>query len=164
MRSEVRLLDLWRITRGWRYRLFIASLFSLVTACASIALPLLLNIVFDRVVKSEPTAAHIACIAALILGIGILNAVEAYIVLISAEEIIKAIRKKAVQQLTQLEISEYEKRPLGDLISRVTSDTAALRSGFTSGVVEILGNLLIVVGCCIAMVCLSPTLTIVTIL
>lgn len=164
MRSEVRLLDLWRITRGWRYRLFIASLFSLVTACASIALPLLLNIVFDRVVKSEPTAAHIAFIAALILGIGILNAVEAYIVLISAEEIIKAIRKKAVQQLTQLEISEYEKRPLGDLISRVTSDTAALRSGFTSGVVEILGNLLIVVGCCIAMVWLSPTLTIVTIL
>ena len=164
MRGESRLLDLWRITRGWRHRLFVASLLSLVTACASITLPLLLNIVFDRVVKSEPIETYIICIGALILGIGILNGIEAYIVLVSAEEIIKKLRKDIVQQLTELEISEYEKRPLGDLISRVTSDTTALRSGFTSGAVEILGNLLIVVGCCIAMAYLSPTLTIVTIL
>lgn len=163
MCNEPSLLELWHITKGWRHRFLVASLLSIVSACGSIALPFALNKVFTRIVHSEPVQELIFYIALLVLVVAFINTIEAYLVLISAEGIIRKVRKDAVEQLTELALSEYEKRPTGDLISRITTDTSVLRGAYTSGVVEGLGNIVIVIGCCSAMAYLSLPLTAVSV-
>ncbi|MBN2053780.1 ABC transporter ATP-binding protein [bacterium] len=77
------------------------------------------------------------------------------------QAIVKDIRIDIFAHLTRLGQSFFDKNPVGQLLSRVESDTEALRTMFTYTVVSILSDLIMMVGMLAVMLTLSPRLALV---
>jgi len=54
------------------------------------------------------------------------------------------IRTQIYTKLQNQEVSYYDKNPVGRIITRITSDVDALNELFTSGVIDVLGDLVII--------------------
>ena len=54
------------------------------------------------------------------------------------------LRTQIYTKLQQQEVAYYDKNPVGRIITRVTSDVDALNELFTSGVIDVLGDLVII--------------------
>ena len=54
------------------------------------------------------------------------------------------IRTQIYTKLQQQEVAYYDKNPVGRIITRITSDVDALNELFTSGVIDVLGDLVII--------------------
>ncbi len=71
------------------------------------------------------------------------------------------LRKDSFAHLQKLSMSFFEKRGLGDVISRVTNDIEMIYNALTNGFANLLGGLVSIVGILVAMVVLDVTLSIV---
>ncbi|MBN1354983.1 ABC transporter ATP-binding protein [bacterium] len=80
---------------------------------------------------------------------------------IVGQRIIKEIRIDTFSHLTQLPQSFFDTHPVGQILSRIESDTEALRTMFTYTVVTILSDLLMMFGMLGVMFVLSPRLTLI---
>ena len=54
------------------------------------------------------------------------------------------IRTQVYTKLQQQEVAYYDKNPVGRIVTRITSDVDALNELFTSGVIDVLGDLVII--------------------
>jgi ATP-binding cassette, subfamily B, multidrug efflux pump len=55
------------------------------------------------------------------------------------------LRSQIFRKLQQQEIAYYDRNPVGRIITRLTSDVDALNELFTSGVIDVLGDLVIII-------------------
>jgi len=55
------------------------------------------------------------------------------------------LRTQIYTKLQQQEVAYYDKNPVGRIITRITSDVDALNELFTSGVIDVLGDLVVIV-------------------
>ena len=62
------------------------------------------------------------------------------------QAIISALRERLFGRVTNMSLSFFDKNPVGRLISRVESDTEAMRMLFTSAVVTFLGDIIMFLG------------------
>lgn len=69
------------------------------------------------------------------------------------------LRRQLLSKLQNLDVPFFDRNPVGRLVTRVTSDVDALNDMFASGVVTLLGDLLVLVFIALAMFQLSPSLT-----
>lgn len=69
------------------------------------------------------------------------------------------LRRQLMTHLQRLDISYYDRNPVGRLITRVTTDVDVLNELFASGLVTIIGDLLVLGFVILAMFRLSPGMT-----
>ena len=69
------------------------------------------------------------------------------------------LRRELMAHLQTLDISFFDRNPVGRLVTRVTTDVDVLNDLFTSGLVTIIGDMLMLVFVIIAMTRLSPGMT-----
>lgn len=69
------------------------------------------------------------------------------------------LRKQLMAHLQGLDLSFYDRNPVGRLVTRVTTDVDVLNDLFTSGLVTILGDVLVLVFILAIMFSFSPLLT-----
>lgn len=74
------------------------------------------------------------------------------------------LRKQLMQHLQRLDLAFYDRNPVGRLVTRVTSDVDVLNDLFTSGLVTILGDVLVLALIVAIMFRMSPRLTLVMLL
>jgi ABC-type multidrug transport system fused ATPase/permease subunit len=98
-------------------------------------------------------------VAASVLGAG-----QQYLLQRTAEGVVLSTRRRLVDRLLRLPVAEYDRRRTGDLMSRVGSDTTLLRAAVTSGVVEIVGSVVVGAGALVAMALVDVWLLLVTVL
>jgi ATP-binding cassette, subfamily B, multidrug efflux pump len=72
------------------------------------------------------------------------------------------LRRQIFAHVQSMHMQFFDKNPSGRLLTRVTTDVNALNELFASGVVEILGNILQLVGVMVAMYYISPRLALAT--
>jgi len=82
----------------------------------------------------------------------------------AGNRLVYRLRRDTFAHLQKLSISFFEKRGLGDIISRVTNDIEMIYSALTNGVSNLLGGLVSIVGILIAMVVLDVRLSVVVLL
>jgi len=56
------------------------------------------------------------------------------------------VREQIFTKLQAIEVSFYDRNPVGRLMTRLTTDVDALNELFTSGLVEVIGNVVLIVG------------------
>jgi ATP-binding cassette subfamily B protein len=71
------------------------------------------------------------------------------------------LRKQLMERLQRLDLSFYDRNPVGRLVTRVTTDVDVLNDLFTSGLVSILGDVLVLSFILAIMFRLSPVLTLI---
>jgi ATP-binding cassette, subfamily B, multidrug efflux pump len=72
------------------------------------------------------------------------------------------LRRQLFAHVQSMHLQFFDKNPSGRLLTRVTTDVNALNELFASGVVEILGNIMQLIGVMAAMYYISPRLALVT--
>ena len=97
-------------------------------------------------------------LAATALGQG-LAFVYGYLAATVAQDVLSSLRVQLFGHLQRLPASYFDRTPLGDAISRCTADIDTLDTVFTSGVAALVANLVRLVTIAVAMVILSPVLS-----
>jgi ATP-binding cassette subfamily B protein len=62
-----------------------------------------------------------------------------------AQSVIRDIRKKVFAHITSFRMRYFDKNPVGGLVTRVVSDIEAISDVFSSGLIDILGDLLMLI-------------------
>src|SRR3954464_13297659 len=74
------------------------------------------------------------------------------------------LRSELYQKLQHQEVAYYDRNPVGRIMTRLTSDVDALNELFTSGVIDLLGDLVMIVAIMAIMLWMDVRLTLVTLL
>lgn len=144
--------------RGHVRILVVVAVVALISTGLSIAQPLMVQQLVNSVSASEPATVFIWLLVAITLGGAVFGAAQSYLLQRTAESVVLGVRRSLVGQLLSLPIREFDSRRVGDLISRVGSDTTLMRSVITSGLFEIVSSILMFCAAVVLMVLIDPLL------
>jgi ABC-type multidrug transport system fused ATPase/permease subunit len=140
----------------------VASL-SLVAAAGTLAQPLMIRLLLDRIESAVPVGSLVFVLIGLLLGIALINGLRNFLLQRTAEGLVLNTRRRLSWHLLQLPIMEYDRRRTGDLLSRVGADTTLLRAVVTSGLLELVSGVIIVIGAAAMMLLIDPLMFTVTV-
>lgn len=174
-RKTTRRLAAYVLPYGWYIAL--AVMFLLGTSVLQVAGPLLSKIAIDRYLAPAPGAVlpwleqHLAVGAreglvqiSLIYGFVLLAGLlldfsQQYLMQWVGQKAMFDVRRDAMSRLQELELAYYDRNPVGRLVTRVTSDVDALNEMFASGIVTMLGDVMVLAFILVTMLSLSPKMT-----
>ncbi|AYF98261.1 ABC transporter ATP-binding protein [Protaetiibacter intestinalis] len=138
--------------------LALAIVLSLVSAGLSLAQPALVSQVISLVESGGALGALAWLLVALVIGNGIVTAVQHYLLQRAGTSVVYSSRRALIRRLLRLPIREFDTRRTGDLVSRVGSDTTLLYAVLTQGLVDALGGAVVFVGAIVGMAIIDPLL------
>ncbi|MGB3414554.1 MAG: ABC transporter ATP-binding protein, partial [Microbacteriaceae bacterium] len=133
-------------------------------AGASLAQPLIIYELINRVQLQTPFGALIWALIVVVLVSTLLGTFEHYFLQRTGEGVVLSARKHLVSRMLRLPVAEFDSRRVGDLVSRVGADTTLLRAVLTQGTVEALGGAVTFIGAVVAMLILDALLLGLTVL
>ena len=149
------------------YRVEVVLLAFLVVGVmlAQLAGPILLKIAIDQYIQPRELAGleFIAffMIAAMVAEL-VFSYVNEYRMQMLGQKIMYDIRTQIFSHLQRLNVSYFDRNPVGRLMTRVMGDVQALNELFTSGVITVFANLLNIIGIMAMMLFLNWKLALVT--
>jgi ATP-binding cassette, subfamily B, bacterial len=120
----------------------------IITPLLDAAAILLFKVLIDDVLAPRNFAAFPMVAAAyvgIMLIVGVIGFVEQYLGAWIGENFIHRLRTRVFAHLHTLSISFFDRRRLGDTLSRLTSDVTAIENVVLSGVIEVVANFLKIV-------------------
>ncbi|WP_405435561.1 ABC transporter ATP-binding protein [Streptomyces avidinii] len=113
--------------RPQRGRMTVGVLLGLLGSVMGLAQPMAAKQVMDDMGRGGPAYGPVIALSVLVAAGGILAGLGHYVLDRSAETIVCTARRRLTDRLLALRVPVVERTEPGDLISRVTSDTALLR-------------------------------------
>ena len=136
----------------------------LVSSLSELAQPWLTQIAIDRyiAVGNLPGLTQVAALFLALLVVGfIADYATTFIVQTIGQRVMRTIRIQVYAHLQTLDLRFYDRHPVGRLMTRVTTDVDAINDLFTSGVITVFGDVLVLVGIMIAMLVMNWRLALV---
>lgn len=135
--------------REYRKYLFFTMFFTVFLAFLTPIQPIIIGEVVNRFIvdsqdKSELTKWTLVLVG-LALTQGIFEFFRTFYANLMAQSVIFDIRKKLYAHLIRFKTSYFDRTPLGSLVTRVVSDIEAISDVFSSGLVSIIGDSLLLV-------------------
>lgn len=146
----------------FRKQFGIVFLFMLVTVAFAIFEPLLLGKSIDVIIydyDAQKLYGYLAILVAIILLGNIFNYIQTIMLQTLGQNIIYNIREEIFTHLEYHDIAYINNRPTGSLVTRVTNDTNTLNEMYTSVIISVFKNLLMIIGILIIMFSLNAQLT-----
>ncbi len=155
---RAKLNDLLPYLKTHRKTLVLALILSVVGSLLALGQPLLIGQLITAVEQSLDITTLAIVIVALVISSALVGAFQYYLLYKTGEGVVLTTRKALVARMLRLPIWQYDRRRVGDLVSRVGSDSTLLKSVLTQGLVDALGGLLQFVGAIIVMAFIDPVL------
>jgi ABC-type multidrug transport system fused ATPase/permease subunit len=156
--SRFGLRDLVRATRGNRRTIAVGLGLAMAGAALGLAQPLLATRTIDAAGQGRPIAGLMALLVALFAGQAGTEAAGRYRLQRSGEGRVLRLRLGLVGRLVRVLLPVYDRCRLGDLMSRVTTDTTMLRDVVAYDLVDVVTGALVVVGGSAMMISIDPVL------
>ena len=163
--------------RPYSVLVFFSILFLLVQSILQVMNPLLTRLAVDKYIRPEARPLHtpidswlpadpwagltrIALIYVVVLiGSFVAEFAQTYLMQWTGQLAMFDLRKELMEHLQGLDLAFYDRNPVGRLVTRVTTDVDVLNDLFASGLVTILGDLLVLGFIIAIMFRMSPLLT-----
>ncbi len=152
--------------KPYRGTIAISLLLLLCGSLLQIAGPLLTRYAIDHyITRTADAAAYsgLTFIALLYLGVLVLEMlfefVQTFLMQRTGQQAMFDLRRDLMDKLQRLDLSYYDQNPVGRLLTRVTTDVDVLNELFSSGLVTIFGDILMLSFVILAMFQLSPGMT-----
>ena len=163
--------------RPYRKLVSVSLLFLVVQSALQVLGPLLTKIAVDRYIQPDPARSVTfldpilpadpwnglqrlgllyLCVLA---GSFVSEFAQTYLMQYTGQLAMFDLRKQLMEHLQRLDLSFYDRNPVGRLVTRVTTDVDVLNDLFASGLVTILGDVLVLSFIVAIMFRLSPLLT-----
>ena len=155
---RAKLTDLLPYLKDHRRTLILALVLSVLGSALALGQPLLIGQLITAVQESLDTTALAVIIVVLVISSALVNAFQYYLLYKTGEGVVLTTRKALVARMLRLPIWQYDRRRIGDLVSRVGSDSTLLKAVLTQGLVDALGGLLQFVGAIVVMAFIDPVL------
>lgn len=144
--------------------LVVVAILSVVGAAASLAQPLLVGQVIDRVQRELALGALVWLLIALVIVASVISGYQHYLLQRTGTAVVHSSRRRLIARILHLPISEFDARRTGDLVSRVGTDTTMLYAVLTQGLADAVGGVILFVGALIAMLIIDPLLLLLIVL
>ncbi|AUI78075.1 multidrug ABC transporter ATP-binding protein [Lactiplantibacillus pentosus] len=172
--EKVQLIN-WRATlaRMWQYlaafkgRLFLVFLFTIVTTAATIIGNRVNGIVIDQYISKNRLRALMLVCAGLIAMYLISNVFTYFqnsVIIKVAQRTSAQIRQDVFTNLQRLPMRYFDRHDNGDVMSRLTNDVDNINTALMETFVQLFTGIISVIGMGIAMLILSPLLTLIALL
>jgi len=149
--------------RPYRWQVTVAIASIILKSLCDVLGPYLVKVAVDRYLAPakgmssglwswlSPRPLHgIAQISAIYFGLLLLTFVfeflQTYFMQWTGQKVMFDLRSQIFRHLQRMHVAFYDKNPVGRLVTRVTTDVDALNEMFTSGLVELLGDVLLLAG------------------
>jgi len=143
----------------------LAFLILIITTVADLAFPYIIKIAIDQEI-SRSNFAGLYHLAQLLLLILVVRSLSIYVYTLLTrwlgQKIMYDMRRDLFSHLQQLPLSFYDKNPVGRLVTRLTNDIETLNQMLSSGIVAVLGDLVVLVGIVFIMLRLNWQLALAT--
>jgi ATP-binding cassette subfamily B protein len=138
--------------------LVVVAVLSVVGAVVTLAQPLLVGQVIERVQDAQPLGTLVWMIVGLVVAASVVAGYQHYLLQRTGTAVVFSSRRRLISRILHLPISEFDARRTGDLVSRVGTDTTLLYAVLTQGLADAVGSSLIFVGAIVAMALIDPVL------
>ena len=152
------LKDLFPYLAEHKKALVFAVILSIITSVLALGQPLLMGQVISAVEAGADFTGLAIGIVVLLVSAALINGFQYYLLYRTGEGVVLTTRRKLVAKLLRLPIKEYDRRRIGDLVSRVGADSTLLKAVLTQGLVDAVGGLLQFFGAIIVMAFIDPVL------
>ncbi|MYQ67210.1 MULTISPECIES: ABC transporter ATP-binding protein [Streptomyces] len=142
---------LLRQARPHRLALAGSLLLALAASGSGLVQPLVARNVLDALADGTAVAGPLVLLGVLVVAGAVLTGLQSWWQQRTSEQVVRSIRRDLVFRLVRLKIPELDRRPPGDLVARVTSDSALVQNAATQGLVMISNGLLTVLGAVVLM-------------
>lgn len=130
--------------------LFIALLLSVSTTVAGLVVPLFTKNLINHFSFHSMGTGKIALLVGAIIVQAIAGGVSVYLLNHVGQTVVAGIRERLWKKLLVLPVSYYDEHQSGDTVSRMTNDTAVVKSlitdhltGFLTGIISIVGSMIV---------------------
>ncbi|GAA2003473.1 ABC transporter ATP-binding protein [Microbacterium ulmi] len=138
--------------------LLVVAVLSILGAGATLAQPLIVGQVVERVQNDQALGTLVWAVVGLVVVASLISGYQHYLLQRTGTAVVYSSRRKLIGRILHLPISEFDARRTGDLVSRVGTDTTLLYAVLTQGLADAVGNSLILVGAVIGMAIIDPLL------
>ncbi|QGG61130.1 ABC transporter ATP-binding protein [Loigolactobacillus bifermentans] len=141
--------------------------FTVVTTVVSIIGTRLNGLIIDRYIRTDRLKL-LAMVCLLMVGMYVVasgfNWLQSHFMVNIAQETSTRIRQDVFTRMQRLPLSYFDQHPSGDLMSRLTNDVDNINTALMETFIQLFTGVISVVGMLIAMLVLSPALTLVVLL
>lgn len=149
---------MWPYLREHRAALALVAATSLCATFFAVVQPLMLQRLVNSVGAGEPVGGFLALLVGVTLAQALFSGLQTYFLQSTAERVVLGVRRSLVGSLLSLPVKVFDSRRVGDLMSRVGSDTTLLRTVVTSGLFDVISSTLMFVAAVVLMVLIDPLL------
>lgn len=155
------LKTLWSFVRPYKYQLFMASLFLLIAAGTSLAIPRAMGDIVDKEFTSQRAELvndYFLILVVIVIVMAVATAFRFYFVTWLGERVVADIRKAVYERLITLSPEFFEENRPGEIVSRLTADTTLVQTIVGSSMSVWARNFLIAIAGTILLFIQSPKL------
>lgn len=153
---------LLKYARPYTKQFLIVGLFMIFTVGFAILEPYIVGLSFNVIegdFDGQKLLLYLSTLVAIILAGNIFNYIQTIMLNTLGQNIIYNIREEIFTHLEYHDIGYINSKPTGALVTRVTNDTNTLNEMYTSVIISVFKNMLMVVGILIAMFLIDWQLT-----
>jgi ATP-binding cassette, subfamily B, multidrug efflux pump len=156
---------LWALARPHRRLVWLSLALYPLTAAVELLQPWLLKVAIDDYILPGDWAGlgHMAAaFLASLLVLYALRAVQTYVMHLTGQRVMHDLRRGLFTHLQGLDAAFFDRNPVGRLMTRVLNDVEAINEMFVSGVVVVVGDVVLLLGVVIIMLAMDWRLALVT--
>lgn len=160
---------LWKYAAKYKAGLISVFIFGILGNTLLIFAPLLTGKAIDKIVGiNQVDFKGLITIIVVMMVIYLLSSLFQWLMSIisniAANKTIHDLRKDAFDKLNQMPLKYFDGTSHGDIISRLTNDIDAISDGLFQGITQMVSAIVIIAGCFIFMLTISPLITLIVVL
>ncbi|NLG86755.1 MAG: ABC transporter ATP-binding protein [Firmicutes bacterium] len=158
---------LWRYLHQEKKQLVAVFLLVIAASVLNLISPFLIGQAIDHYIVPRDFRG-LARISAIMLVVYLLAAmltwIQQYLVAGIAQDIVLRLRNELFAKIQTLPLQFFDRQPHGELMSRITNDIENINLFLSTGITQVFSGITMLVGTLVAMLWLSPLLTVFTLL
>ena len=159
---RVRIRDLFELVANKRKAFFLVLLLGAISSLLTLFQPYLISDMIENANTGSVDKTAIILLLGILFGSTVITTLQYYVLQRISEEAVFRSRKDLIRHVLQLPISSYSKWSSGDILSRMTGDTAKLRAGIVQFSVCISSGLILAIGASIGLLVKDARMFIIT--
>lgn len=156
---------LWKYIRPVLWPLIFSFTLLIINVIIDIILPLFISNFISNIAGKNIALNVIITTAILYLVMGLINQLVLYIESMNlqraGQKVIYSMRNEIYEHVLAMSIDQFNAMPVGSIVTRVVNYTSNISDLFTTVIVNLMRNILTIVGVFVIMVTLSPMLSLI---
>jgi ATP-binding cassette subfamily B multidrug efflux pump len=155
---------LLKYLKPYRSLVILSIFLLLLSSLAQLAGPYLTKIAIDKYIMMGDSRGLLRMILLFLVAIAVgvsLEYFQRYLMQYIGQKAMYDLRMQIFSHVQHLDLKFFDKNPVGRILTRITNDVQALNEMFTTGVIEVFGDIFMLLGIVIAMLAINWKLALV---